>query len=439
MATKLYGKDASKYDDIDLDELLSKLTEEELVELETDLIDPDDSCIPPSQRCRYKTDKKPSGPFNRKQLLDFLIDKAKNEADWDEAKPYEKVIRGKVWKAKEEDDIQIHEDAETATEWDEVLRGATEEELVDLAAILGFHGMLNQVQYHQAFVSGERDVQTGDTADTPSGAAGTGFRGVAKHQDFKLFEGEPPNTTDVDAALKQLQANDPELKELNLNNIKVNAKSISIDSLCEIAKALKGNCHLEKLHMANTRATEKVAKALAESLKDNKTLKVLNLESNYISGPGFISLLQAINEQQVLHTLKVANQKPSLLGNRIEMHLAELVRQNKSLLNFGIFLEVPAAKIAMREYLQRNNDNVRRQRVGMEQIELPAPREPKWLIRENAEKDVASAALAGTLHSQQPKTEESINDVKEEEDEESEEESEDEEDSDEKFNISLFL
>lgn len=41
MATKLYGKDLSKYDDIDLDELLSKLTEEELVELETDLIDPD--------------------------------------------------------------------------------------------------------------------------------------------------------------------------------------------------------------------------------------------------------------------------------------------------------------------------------------------------------------------------------------------------------------
>ena len=38
---KLYGKDLSKYDDIDLDDLLSKLTEEELQELETDLIDPD--------------------------------------------------------------------------------------------------------------------------------------------------------------------------------------------------------------------------------------------------------------------------------------------------------------------------------------------------------------------------------------------------------------
>ena len=38
---KLYGKDLSKYDDIDLDDLLAKLTEEELEELETELIDPD--------------------------------------------------------------------------------------------------------------------------------------------------------------------------------------------------------------------------------------------------------------------------------------------------------------------------------------------------------------------------------------------------------------
>lgn len=414
---KLYGKDLSKYDDIDLDDLLSKLTEEELVELETDLIDPDDSCIPPAERCKYRTDKKPTGPFNRKQLLDFLIDKAKNEEDWDEAKPYQKIIRGKVWKRKEEENIQIADDEQQSTEWDEVLRNATEEELVDLAAILGFHGMLNQVQYHKAFVSGERDADEG--VDTSGG-----FRGVAKYQDFKLFEGDPPNQTDVEDSLKRVKDNDPKLTDLNLNNI----KSIAIDTLCEFAKALKTNTHLEKLHMANTRATEKVARALAESLQDNKTLKVLNLESNYISGPGFVAVLEAVNKQQVLEVLKVANQKPSLLGNRIEMHIAELVRQNKSVLNFGIFLEVPAAKVALREYLQRNNDNVRRQRVGMDLIELPEPREPKWLIRETAEKGVAQAAAQGTLASQQPKDEpSSVGDVKEESEEESSEEESEEE------------
>ena len=45
--------------------------------------------------------------------------------------------------------------------------------------------------------------------------------GVAKHQDFKSFEKEPPNDTDVEAALEKLKNNDASLKELNLNNIKV--------------------------------------------------------------------------------------------------------------------------------------------------------------------------------------------------------------------------
>jgi len=39
--TKLYGKDLKAYQDVDLDALLSKLTDAELEELHTELIDPD--------------------------------------------------------------------------------------------------------------------------------------------------------------------------------------------------------------------------------------------------------------------------------------------------------------------------------------------------------------------------------------------------------------
>jgi len=46
-------------------------------------------------------------------------------------------------------------------------------------------------------------------------------QGVAKYADFKMFKEEGPNTTDVDASLQQLKDNDAKLKELNLNNIKV--------------------------------------------------------------------------------------------------------------------------------------------------------------------------------------------------------------------------
>jgi len=52
--------------------------------------------VPPSDRCRYKTDKQPTGPFDRKHLLDYLEQKAKEDKDWDEAKPYKKEIRGKL-------------------------------------------------------------------------------------------------------------------------------------------------------------------------------------------------------------------------------------------------------------------------------------------------------------------------------------------------------
>ena len=38
---KLHGKDLKAYQDVDLDDLLSKLTDAELEELHTELIDPD--------------------------------------------------------------------------------------------------------------------------------------------------------------------------------------------------------------------------------------------------------------------------------------------------------------------------------------------------------------------------------------------------------------
>ena len=41
MSTRLHGKDLKAYHDVDLDELLSKLTDAELEELHTELIDPD--------------------------------------------------------------------------------------------------------------------------------------------------------------------------------------------------------------------------------------------------------------------------------------------------------------------------------------------------------------------------------------------------------------
>ena len=49
-----------------------------------------------------------------------------------------------------------------------------------------------------------------------------------------------------------------------------------------------------------------------------------------------------------------------MLGIKTEMGLAQLMRENKSLLKFGIQLDVRCARVHVNEYLQRNNDNCER-------------------------------------------------------------------------------
>lgn len=407
--TKLFGKSLKAYEDINLDELLATLTEEEIETLGNELIDPDDSCIPPSERCRYKTDKAPTGAFNRKQLLDFIEKKAKEEKDWDEAKPFKKEIRGKIWQAKHEQ-ISLNDDPADDTEWDEILGTATDEELVDLAAILGFHGMLNQVQYHQAFVENKEIL------------GGGGFESVAGHENFKSFTDDPPNETDVGAALQALKDNDPKTKVINLNNI----KTVGQDMLLDFAKALKSNTVLEELHLANTRASNKVAKTIADSLRENKTLKTLNLESNYIGGEGIVAVLDAVNVHRVLTEFRVVNQRPAVLGNKVEVHIADLLRDNLTMLKLGIFLETPGPRVAVQEYIKRNNDNVRKGRVGQELWEAPPPREKhrKWL-----DENAAARAAASEVAKQEEAAKQAAAPAKEEK--KAEKEEEEEEDSDE--------
>ncbi len=100
--------------------------------------------------------------------MEFLTEQGKNEKDWEEHKPYvagEK--KGKVWERPTLANPTTSEDDEftAPTEWDDVLINASESEIVELAglflfdfsiekfsfsAILGFTGLINQVQFHAA-------------------------------------------------------------------------------------------------------------------------------------------------------------------------------------------------------------------------------------------------------------------------------------------------
>ncbi|KAL5020441.1 hypothetical protein ScPMuIL_003333 [Solemya velum] len=327
----------------DLDDLLSKLTEAEIEELVGDY-DPDNSLLPPSERLRNQTTKGPTGKFKRAELMKFLEKKAKEDKDWEERLPFTKEKRGKVFKPKEVEKTEEEEKIET--EWDDLLTAASEEELVDLAAVLGFHGMLNQTQYYASW-QGEK-------------IKGGGFSGIAQSLDLKMIPDAPPNPTDVAESIEKVKNNDEKLKHLNLNNI----KNISHERLCAICEGLKTNTHMEILEMASVAMTDKVAKKLAEGLAENKTLQQLNAESNFLSGDSIVEIIKAVNKNKTLIELRLANQKPEVMGNKIEMEITKLIEENDTILQLGLAFEFPAPRIRVHEKLQENNDQLRKDRVG---------------------------------------------------------------------------
>ncbi|TPP56423.1 Tropomodulin [Fasciola gigantica] len=346
----LFGKELASYNDDDIDELLSKLTEEEIEQLNEEL-DPDNTLLPPSQRCRDQTKKAPTGPFDREKLLRYLIDKAKAEKDWEEAVPYEKKVRGKVFVPKKVD-LQVSQkeladmgfDVEFDDDVNEALTKATEDELVDLAAVLGFTGMLNQVQYHASMEN--RKLESG------------GFSGVAKAERPKPVPNEPPNTTDVEESIKQLETNSSELTKLNLNNIKTMSAEV-VKRLCE---ALTKNTKLLELHMAATALTNCIVEPFFDMLVNNNTLKVLNLESNFLTGPVLVRLFESIkHEKSAITDIHLANQRQTVLGVHIEQQLTQEILENPRLTRVGLDVDTPDARVRIRDHIKTNLDKVSRQ------------------------------------------------------------------------------
>lgn len=123
------------------------------------------------------------------------------------------IIISFQWVAPENEGKIMGEDGEEigidlGDEYNQALHDASQEEIIDLAAILGFHSMMNQDQYHASLLNKGQPV-------------GLGWDGITKASQQKVFPNEGPNQTNIDDSIKRVKDDDQKLVELNLNNIKV--------------------------------------------------------------------------------------------------------------------------------------------------------------------------------------------------------------------------
>uniref|UniRef100_A0AAZ3RAJ0 Tropomodulin 4 (muscle) n=1 Tax=Oncorhynchus tshawytscha TaxID=74940 RepID=A0AAZ3RAJ0_ONCTS len=305
--------DMSKSDprDIDEDAILKGMSPEEIEALECELLemDPENAILPAGYRQRDQTKKNPTGAFDRDALLDHLEKTALEHEDRDDLVPFTGEKKGRAFVPKEgHGKIPDHEQITLEPELEEALKNATDAEMCDIA-------------------------------------------GVVKPDAFKIFPDEPPNPTNVEETLQQIQKNDSSLFDVNLNNI----KDIPIPTLKEIFEAMKGNTHVEYLSIAATRSNDPVAYAVAEMLQENTTLQSLNIESNFITCEGMNAIVKAMANNTTLTEIKIDNQRQKL-GDSCEMEIATMLENNSSIVKIGYHFtqQGPRARAAIA--ITKNND-----------------------------------------------------------------------------------
>ncbi|XP_057385260.1 leiomodin-1 [Balaenoptera acutorostrata] len=161
-----------------------------------------------------------------------------------------------------------------------------------------------------------------------------------------------------DEPLERVKSNDPEVTELNVNN----SDCITPEILVRFAEALEFNTAVKVFALANTRADDHVAFAIAIMLKANKTITSLNLDSNHITGKGILAIFRALLQNTSLTELRFHNQR-HICGGKTEMEMAKLLKENTTLLKLGYHFELAGPRMTVTNLLSRNMDRQRQKRL----------------------------------------------------------------------------
>uniref|UniRef100_A0A915PS45 Tropomodulin n=1 Tax=Setaria digitata TaxID=48799 RepID=A0A915PS45_9BILA len=162
---------------------------------------------------------------------------------------------------------------------------------------------------------------------------------------------EPDNDTDVDWSIQQLQLDNPKLKQINLNNM----KRTPIPQVKRLLSAIKSNTHLEKIALANMGLYDNDCEPIFDVIASNKTLKSINLETNYLSGDFFARLFKAALVNQTLEEVKAVNQGVTF-ATAAEKEIIDAVFQNRGLTKVSINLRLPEGRHKIENAMIRNQE-----------------------------------------------------------------------------------
>ncbi|NXW26428.1 LMOD3 protein, partial [Phaetusa simplex] len=390
-------------EDIDEDEILANLSPEELKELQSEMeVMAPDPQVPTGMIQRDQTEKPPTGSFDHRSLVDYLYwQKASRRMLEDERVPVtllpsersavEEVAGGRVPgaegkerhyqnerlsnsetqpgetnndgsdKEREEEEEEEAEEEEEDNEEEEEEEDDEEEE-EDETELETKETYTNE-KPHSNQISKKPGTESGENIEKPNEnekkiSKLNISKKLALDTSFMKLSARPSgNQTNLEDSLEKVRKNNPDVKELNLNNI----ENIPKEMLIDFVNAMKKNKNIKTFSLANVGADDNVAFALANMLRENRSITTLNIDSNFISGKGIVAIMRCLQYNETLTELRFHNQR-SMLGHQAEMEIARLLKANATLLKMGYHFELPGPRMVVTNLLSRNLDKQRQKR-----------------------------------------------------------------------------
>ncbi|XP_010178943.1 PREDICTED: leiomodin-3 [Mesitornis unicolor] len=391
-------------EDIDEDEILANLSPEELKELqcEMEVMAPDPQ-VPIGMIQKDQTEKPPTGSFDHRSLVDYLYwQKASRRMLEDERVPVtllpsersaveeaegkaggSDVSNGRGPRTEEKERHYQNEHlASSGTQSGERNRGRSnnrreeeeeeeddeeeeeedEDEEEDEAELETKETCTNE-NHHSDQTSKKPVTESGEIPEKPIENEKKISKlnipkKLALDTSFMKLSARPSgNQTNLEDSLEKVRKNNPDVKELNLNNI----ENVPKEMLIDFVNAMKKNKNIKTFSLANVGADDNVAFALANMLRENRSITTLNIDSNFISGKGIVAIMRCLQYNETLTELRFHNQR-SMLGHQAEMEIARLLKANATLLKMGYHFELPGPRMVVTNLLSRNLDKQRQKR-----------------------------------------------------------------------------
>ncbi|XP_009975749.1 PREDICTED: leiomodin-3 [Tauraco erythrolophus] len=393
-------------EDIDEDEILANLSPEELKELqcEMEVMAPDPE-VPTGMIQRDQTEKPPTGSFDHRSLVDYLYwQKASRRMLEDERVPVTLLPSersaaeetegkaggggevpggrmpgaegkerhyqnehlsnsgtqfGETNKGRSEKGTEEKEEEEEEAEEEDDEEGDGEEDETELETKETYTNencQSDQISEKPGTESGEITEKTNENEKKISKLNIP--KKLALDTSFMKLSARPSgNQTNLEESLEKVRKNNPDMKELNLNNI----ENIPKEMLIDFVNAMKKNKNIKTFSLANVGADDNVAFALANMLRENRSITTLNIDSNFISGKGVVAIMRCLQYNETLTELRFHNQR-SMLGHQAETEIARLLKANATLLKMGYHFELPGPRMVVTNLLSRNLDKQRQKR-----------------------------------------------------------------------------